>query len=206
MAKTVFVLGAGFSKSAGFPLQSEILSLVTDSLTVGGSHILSEPDLPTQEFRKHRQKIVKFLKRTFPARDPRLEDIFTLLDQAITTHATFGNYSLTELIEIRDSWIRAILFCLHKCSEQHLAKSESIYVRFATWLIRRRIAARLSGDPFSIVSLNWDSLLEDSAFDVIRRLRALKKVDVDYCVYTTPLDENQEIFPHVPSPKQKASG
>jgi hypothetical protein len=206
MAKTVFVLGAGFSKSAGFPLQSEILSLVIDSLFVGGSDILSGPDLPTHEFREHRQQLVGFLRQAFRTRDQRLEDIFTLLDQAITNHATFGAYSLTELIDIRDSWIRAILFCLHKCSEQHLAKTVSIYVRFAAWLIRQRIAAGLGGDPVSIVSLNWDSLLEDSVFYVIRQLGALRQVDVDYCVYTTPLDENSDICPHVPSPKQKASG
>ncbi|MSU59371.1 MAG: hypothetical protein EXS35_14570 [Pedosphaera sp.] len=206
MAKTVFVLGAGFSKSAGFPLQSEILSLVTDSLFVGGSDILSDPDLPAHKFRKHRQQLVEFLRQAFRTRDQRLEDIFTLLDQAITNHATFGTYSLTQLINIRDSWIRAILFCLHKCSEQHLAKTVSIYVRFAAWLIRQRIEAGRGGDPVSIVSLNWDSLLEDSVFYVIRRLAALRQIDIDYCVYTTPLDENPDICPHVPSPKQKASG
>jgi hypothetical protein len=205
MAKTVFILGAGFSKSAGFPLQSEILSLVTDSLSVGGTDILSDPDLPTHKFRAHRHQLVKFLGKAFRTRDQRLEDIFTLLDQAITNHATFGAYSHTQLITIRDSWVRAILFCLHKCSEQHLSKTVSIYVRFAAWLIRQRIAAGLSGDPLGIISLNWDSLLEDSVFYVIHQLRALRKIDIDYCVYTTPLDENPDICPHTPSPKQKAS-
>jgi hypothetical protein len=206
MTKTIFVLGAGFSRVAGFPLQGEILSLVTDSLYVGGSDILSGPDFPTHEFRKQRRQLVAFLRKTFRTQDQRLEDIFTLLDQAIASHATFGGYSLTQLIEIRTSWIRAILFCLHKCSEQHLAKRSSAYVRFAAWLIRKRLKAGINGDPVSILSLNWDSLLEDCVFRVARNLRALRRIDIDYCVYTTPLDDNPDVCPHVPSPKQKATG
>jgi len=206
MAKTVFVLGAGFSKAAGFPLQSEILSLVTDSLFVGGANILSDPDFPTAEFREQRRKLVKFLNQSFRTQDQRLEDIFTLLDQAITNRATFGGYSLTELIQLRDTWIRAILFCLHKCSERHLAKPASDYVRFAAWLIRRRLEAGIGGDGVSAVCLNWDSLLEDSVFQVLRHVRGLKRIDVDYTVYTTPLDPNPAICPHTPSPKQKAAG
>jgi hypothetical protein len=206
MAKTVFVLGAGFSKAAGFPLQSEILSLVTDSLSVGRANILSDPDFPTAEFREQRRKLVEFLNQSFRTKDQRLEDIFTLLDQAITSRATFGGYSLTELIELRDTWIRAILFCLHKCSEQHLAKPASDYVRFAAWLIRKRLEAGIGGDPVSVVCLNWDSLLEDSVFHVLRQVHGLRRIDIDYTVYTTPLDPKPTICPHTPSPKQKAAG
>jgi len=152
------------------------------------------------------KKLIVFLKHAFPSDKQRLEDIFTLLDQAITNRATFAGYSLTQLIEIRDAWIRAILFCLHKCSEQHLAKPASMYVRFAAWLIRQRIEAGIDSDSISVLSLNWDSLVEDSVFHVIREIGALRRIDVDYCVYTTPLDLSPEVCPHTPSPKQKASG
>lgn len=206
MPKRVFVLGAGFSKAANFPLQAELLSLVTDSVFIGGADILSDPDPPTAEFLAHRQQLLAFLDRTFRGGEQRLEDVFTLLDQAIAEHSTFGGYGVMELITIRDQWVRAILFCLHKCSEQHLAEPASIYVRFATWLIRQRVKAGIGGDPVSILSLNWDSLVEDSLFHVIRDLDALGRIDVDYCVYTTPLDENPQICPHTPSPKQRASG
>jgi hypothetical protein len=206
MAKIVFVLGAGFSKSAGFPVQSEILSLVTDSLFVGGSDILSDAGPPTAEFREQRRKLVEFLNQSFLSRDQRLEDIFTLLDQAISNRATFGGYSLTQLIELRDTWIRAILFCLHKCSERHLAKPASDYVRFAAWLIRKRLEAGIGGDPVSVLCLNWDSLVEDSVFHVLRQVHGLRRVDIDYTVYTTPLSSNSAVCPHTPSPKQKAAG
>jgi len=208
MAKTVFVLGAGFSKDAGFPLQSGILSLITDSEFVGLSDISSEPkpDSPTTRFLRERKELIEFLGRVFHPQEQRLEDIFTLLDQSISTRATFAGYKLTDLIRLRDAWVRSILFCLHKRSEEHLAKPASMYVRFAEWLIGERVTAGLEGDPISVVSLNWDSLLEDSLYRVIHRLRALRRVDVDYCVYTTPLDPNPAICPHTPSPKQRASG
>jgi hypothetical protein len=128
-----------------------------------------------------------------------------LLDQAISTRAAFAGYKVTDLIRLRDAWVRSILFCLHKRSEEHLAKPASMYVRFAEWLIGERLAAGLAGDPVSVVSLNWDSLLEDSLYRVIRDLGALGRVDVDYCVYTTPLHPNPAICPHTPSPKQRAA-
>lgn len=208
MAKTVFVLGAGFSKDAGFPLQSEILSMVTESEFVGLSDISSapKPDSPTTKFLREREKLIKFLARVFGPQQQRLEDVFTLLDQAISTRATFAGYKLIELISIRDAWVRAILFCLHKRSEEHLANPASMYVRFAAWLIRQRLAAGRIGDPISVVSLNWDSLVEDSVYHVIRKLGALRRIDIDYCVYTTPLDPKPSICPHTPSPKQKAAG
>src|SRR5438067_988789 len=188
MARRVFVLGAGFSKAANFPLQSEILSLVIDSASISGADILADPDAPTEEFLQQRQQLIEFVARTFRGGEQRLEDVFTLLDQAIAEHSTVAGYGVVELMRIRDTWVRAILFCLHKCSEQHLAQPASIYVRFASWLIRQRLKASLAGDPFSVICLNWDSLLEDSLFHVIRQVNAVGRIDIDYCVYTTPLD------------------
>lgn len=203
MSKTVYVLGAGFSRGAGFPLQSEILELVTDRLLVGDADVLADPAAPTAEFRELRKRLVDFITHAFRSTDQRLEDIFTLLDQAIADRATFASYSHTDLIALRDAWIRGILFCLHKCSERHLAKPQSIYVHFAAWLIRQRLEAGIDGDPLSVLSLNWDSLLEDSIYHVVREVGALGRIEVDYYVRTSPLEAG---CPHTPSPKQKADG
>jgi hypothetical protein len=76
----------------------------------------------------------------------------------------------------------------------------------AAALIEQRIASKITGDPFSIISLNWDSLIEDSIYWVINKVGALRKgkalVDVDYCVHTTPLPKAA----HTASTKQKACG
>lgn len=66
------------------------------------------------------------------------------------------------------------------------------------------MTAGRSADPFSIISLNWDSLIEDSIFWVLRHTNGIRGkralADVDYCVYTVALDDS----PHTASTKQKA--
>src|SRR5436190_21716952 len=94
MPKRAFILGAGFSKAANFPLQAEILSLVTDSVSIGGADILAEPDAPTKGFLEQREQLIEFLARTFPGGEQHLEDVFTLLDQAIAEHSTVAGYGV----------------------------------------------------------------------------------------------------------------
>ena len=77
------------------------------------------------------------------------------------------------------------------------------YDSIARYFILQRIAAGKKGDPFSIISLNWDTLVEDSIFRTIKELKADRRVDVDFCFYTTPLHRDSI---HTPSPKQKAKG
>jgi hypothetical protein len=45
----------------------------------------------------------------------------------------------------------------------------------AAALIEKRIGATISGDPFSIISLNWDSLIEDSIFWVLKQVGAARE-------------------------------
>lgn len=203
MAKHVFVLGAGFSAEARFPQQKELLRQVTEGLTIGSADLLALPDKSTRHFLSLRRRIVDFLGKVFAEPDQPLENVFTLLDEAIAKRTTFAGYSQLQLIELRDWWIRSILFCLHKTSEAHLVHADSPYERLAMWWINERIDAGLENAPLAILSLNWDSLVEDSVFKVLRMTGGLGKADVDYCVYTTPLNPRSW---HMPSPKQKAAG
>ncbi len=211
MGKTVYILGAGFSKPAGFPLQGELLRSVLDEagediLRLSGD-ILSSPETPSDDIRRDRETIRHFTDASFPSREHvQFEDVFTLLDQTILERAHLVKFPENQLREIRSAWIRAILFTLHQTSEQHLKGSNMRHRAIAAALIEQRIAAKISGDPFSIISLNWDSLLEDSIYWVINEVGALRKgkalVDVDYCIYTTPLPKAA----HTASTQQKACG
>jgi hypothetical protein len=211
MGKTVYILGAGFSKPAGFPKQVDLLPDLLNRII--DFEQLSSPDqfIPFD----FSGPILEFLTKSgFVKNDElvfaiTLEDLFTLLDQAITSRNTFVGYNWVDLIKIRDCLIRGVLGLLHGCAHKHIPGSEQRYKLFAANLISKRIKARVEDpkeDPFAIISLNWDSLVEDSLFWVldqaggIRNGRAL--ADVDYCVYTTPLPNS----PHTPSTKQKASG
>ena len=209
MEKTVYILGAGFSKPAGFPLQGDLLRSVLDEagediLRLSGD-ILSAPDAPSDDIRRDREIIRKFTDASFPSREHvQLEDVFTLLDQVILERAHFVKFPEKELREIRSAWVRAILFTLHQTSEQHLKGSNMRHRAIAAALIEQRIGANITGDPFSIISLNWDSLVEDSIYWVLKEVGAFRDgkalADIDYCVYTTPLPKSA----HTASTKQKS--
>jgi hypothetical protein len=205
MGKTVYILGAGFSKTAQFPLQRELLQAVLDDILLLSGDILSPPNALLDGFKKDRELIKEFADTSFPSREHlQFEDVFTLLDEAILERAHFAKYPEKDLREIRSAWIRAILFTLHQISEQHLKGSDMRHRAIAAALIEQRIAATIKGDPFSIISLNWDSLVEDSIYWVLKKTEAFRNgkalADIDSCIYTTPLPKSA----HTPSTKQKA--
>lgn len=202
--KTVYVLGAGFSAGAGLPIQSNVLGNILSRLGYSFSGILaSESEKVFQDSLDRKiNEIQNFIERCFPHPDQSLEDIFTLLDQTIESNGHFRGLSGTELQTIRRTWIEIIVGYFHAVSMGYLQSDKSICQRFIAFLLTQKIEHGQDKDPCSVISLNWDSLLEDSLFEVIRTISADRKADIDYCVYTTPLDDST----HTPSTKQKASG
>ncbi|NQT91624.1 MAG: hypothetical protein HQ559_02600, partial [Lentisphaerae bacterium] len=81
--KTVYVLGAGFSRAAGFPLQAEILQRVR------GLYAVDLPEDVSGQALEDNASTRKFLDGQFGAdQEPTLEDVFTLLDEIIADRAT----------------------------------------------------------------------------------------------------------------------
>jgi hypothetical protein len=225
MRKTVYVLGAGFSKPAGFPLQRELYPKLVKKVFLSSLRVLGDTYLPfyisldvfsflgAAGFINHKNGRLLF--------NLSLEDLFTLLDRVIHDRGTFCGYEWAtrrddpvaaaspsdrpSLIEVRDRLVRSILAILHGCSDTHSKRKHSIFRQFAAFLISRRLAAGQTHDPFSIISLNWDTLLEDSIYRVLADSGGISNntamADVDYCVYTYPLKGS----PHMPSTKQKAA-
>lgn len=199
-SKTVYVLGAGFSRDAGFPLQAKILDR-TDQLSLG---LMDLPPGVYDLFVAAHGPWSEFRRIAFPAAEtPRLEDIFTLLDQTISNRGFFAGYSFEELAKVREALKRSILFVFHAAGEKMDKKAADFYRSVAAYLLERRAVAGQESDPFSIVSLNWDCLLENTIYSCIEQMDAYGKADVDYCCYTTPLSKS---CPHTPSLLQKAKG
>lgn len=204
--KIVYVLGAGFSKPADFPLQAELFSRLVDKVL--------NPEFSSSEFISLdiASSISDFLVKSGFVEDGKLtlnitlEDLFTLLDRTIADRTNFVGLSWLEFIDVRARFIRGILGLLHGCAQDHISGQNATYKHFAATLLKRRIDANQEGDPFSIISLNWDSLIEDSIFWVLQNARGIQNgralADVDYCVYTIPLKNS----PHTTSTKQNASG
>ncbi len=202
--KTVYVLGAGFSAAARIPMQAEILERLLDRISYSFSGIVSTE--VEKEFQEKLsggiEQIREFIESCFPTLDQPLEDIFTLLDQTIQSKGHFAGYGYFELLELRDIWLKLICGLFHAHLAGYLASDANVYQRFAAHLLETRMRDGQQSDPVSVISLNWDSLLEESFFDLLGETGGIRKADIDHCVYTTPLDNSK----HIPSTKQKAAG
>jgi NAD-dependent SIR2 family protein deacetylase len=181
--KRVFVVGAGFSMDAGYPKQSEILKELNKSDD------------------KRDKASMEFVRKLFPdGSEPTLEDLFTLLDQTIETRINCGQYNWKELEEWQSRLNFSILSHFYRCASN--LTNADFYRSVAAEMIKERLLNELTGDPFSIISLNWDTLLEDSIFWCIEKAELIRKIDIDYGCYTTPLEPS----PHVTSLRQKSEG
>lgn len=196
--KTVYVMGAGFSREAGFPLQAEIL----DRILRFQIDIMHAPRHAVETFGPAQTRVAEFIGRVFgTSQRPPLEDVFTLLDQTIARREYCSGYSWGELETIRDALKRAVLFVFHQAGLDVPDDARRFYDALSVYLLTRRVAPRRRDSPFSIVLLNWDSLLEDSLCRVIEGLHGQRRADIDYCCPTNPIGAS---CPHTPSLMQEA--
>ena len=194
--KTVYIIGAGYSCDAYFPRQSEILPRV---------YRLNE-DISGAP--------VKFITSVFGKKYfPSLEDIYTLLNQAISKRDNIGGYTFIELDSIRNALTKAIIYVIQSCSDQFtyyssgkwemisdiqmkknydlsIKRSFFFYRTNAAYFIAERLKKGIESDPFSIISLNWDTLIEDFIYWCKPFIRNKFKIDVDYCCYTNNLTKD----------------
>ncbi len=190
-SKIVYVLGAGFSREAALPLQGEILGRVTGRYAAEPGGYPPDPDL---------RKVLEGLAGRGAV--PTIEDLFTLLDQTTSQKQSFLGLSWKRLENARRALMHEVLILIHEATERAGDDAATFYWRLACHLVERRLQDP-KGDPISIISLNWDCVLENSVYHCAREAGAVGKIDVDYCCYTTPLGP---ACPHTPSILQRAKG
>lgn len=200
--KTVLFLGAGFSSDAGFPLQSSILKRVMDASRFS---LMDVPANALDQFLAMNQpQVEEFISRAFPDSPlPPLEDVFTLLDLAVARRLHCFGYSCDKLQSARDALKRAIMFVFHAAHQSVGASALGVYRSIAAYLLELRISVGQERDVLSVISTNWDCLLEDCIYWCLRQTGRLDRADIDYCCYTTPLGK---LPVHIPSVLQKARG
>lgn len=203
--KTVYILGAGFSNDAGFPLQGQILQTIFSyDLNILSGDNRDEFLRISEIFLPAITRVKNFLTKIYPPNTiPPLEDCFTLLDQTISERGHCAGYSWKDLEDVRASLNWVILFVFHERIKHMQAKAAEFYRRIAAHWILERVDGGIEKDRLSIISLNWDSLVEESVYWCIENVKALGKIDIDYCCYTTPLGSS---CPHTSSILQKAKG
>ena len=203
----VYILGAGFSYDAGVPLQSEILGSIRQFEPIEyykNKEIMDLSSLLSERFLTAQSKIFDFIGKIFQQEvpNPRLEDVFTLIDQNIQRRSYCVGCDWQELEVVRSALLNAIVVLFHTYESRVSPEAQEFYRLVAGYFVEERVNAGQKGHPFSIISLNWDCVLENAIYWFLEQCGG-NKVDIDYCCYTTPLEGTSR---HTPSINQKAVG
>lgn len=175
--KTVYVLGAGFSIDAGAPLQSNIVEDIF-KLHTSNTNIFKEGQIT--EFKDFLTKTL-YIQEELHSKIP-LEDIFTPLDRCLTDNISFRDLNVDEIKKKRELIYHLIGITL----KDKLENVNKEYVdTFAQHLFehckRRKDKNYKTIDNVSVISTNWDILLDNSIKKIIRR--SGENAVVDYCCY-----------------------
>jgi hypothetical protein len=195
--KKLYVLGAGSSYEAGVPLQAGILKAVREL------DLASLPFAVTGGLESLQSDVIEFIDRVFLTSTPSLEDVFTLLDQAIIQRDSCWGFSWQDLARIRDWLNRAVMLLLHQSVDNMSPDARAFFRGIASIILAERIAPGQKADPVSVISLNWDYVVEDAIYGCIAEAGVRGAVDIDYCCYTSPISASDD---HRPSITQKAYG
>jgi len=199
--KVVYVLGAGFSIPAGAPPQADILGEIFDL----GDH--------DQRIAAAKTRLRRFLLKDLhvnkeDATKVALEDIYTPIDRCIADGTSLRGRPHIQVQKLRGEIGYLISQAIAERVSNRLSTEQgsSAYIdRFAEYLVglaaHKATLAKGSNDataakqydPFSIICLNWDILLDNALHNALLREHAGSgDYDpfgvVDYCCYISSLN------------------
>ena len=178
--KYVFIMGAGASKDDNLPIQDEILTKILKQefafKNKEGSHI--------KEYKKVSNEIKSLLKNVFTGNKAKdnisLENIFNVLETAISKNENIGNIQIEKIKQYYDSLLKGIMFATltdAKLKEHNIfnKKSKSPYT-----MLGKKIYEGCKNQKeinLSFITFNYDICLdrvllsmynenEDKSFDV----------------------------------------
>jgi hypothetical protein len=187
MDKTLYILGAGFSIEAGAPSQEKLMGKIFQIHSDTPSVFEMDAIKKFKIFLTETLNIPEAFYHNIP-----LEDIFTPIDRALLDNTAFRNLSIIELKEIRN----IIYYLISKTLDVLLRNSEKEYIdNFAKYIVEE-CSVRANNkyreyDNISILSTNWDILLDNSIKSFIESNSELKGV-VDYCCYISSYNKDDE--------------
>lgn len=188
--KTVYILGAGFSKPAGAPLQFE---LVEDIINLRNENF-HQQDIILKKLNKFENFIENQLyidKTNF--NKVTLEDVFTPIDRCIIDNVSYRGLLPKNLKSLREDIYNLIVVAL----KERLDKNDNKrYIDdFAEIIVReaQKRVGNIKSDTISILSTNWDILLDNSLNNAIGIVNQKdNQIDgvVDYCCHVSSYDEH----------------
>ncbi|MFM5616776.1 hypothetical protein ACET7O_12595 [Aeromonas veronii] len=186
MDKTVYILGAGFSVEAGAPTQA---SIIKEAFRIENSNTGSFKQKEFTIFKDFLSKQLNMPDELFP--EVELEDIFTPLDRCLSDSSQYRGIGLDQIMEIR----QAVFYVVGKTIQVLLDETQSSkqYIDdFAKYLVQKSSIRANNNyrqkDPVSVISTNWDILLDNSVYKAIAGNNDYDAV-VDYCCYISSKDE-----------------
>jgi len=111
-----------------------------------------------------------------------LEDIFTILDKAFVSNEHIQGYDTSKIIQLREDFVLCIIRLFVKSSLSYEFNDDT-YINFLRKLMDRRIDSGQQGDPLSIITLNWDFIIDKYFYEITKRDDKYNKLRLDYCVY-----------------------
>jgi NAD-dependent SIR2 family protein deacetylase len=188
MKKTVYILGAGFSMDAGAPSQSGLSKAIFELKNLLNSNENKKLISYFETLEDFLTNQLNISKEQFPSVP--LEDIFTPIDRCIVDRISFKGIEPQRLEETRERIYTLIILALR----QKLIDSDNGYIQdFANHLVvKSQTRLETGDDPVSVITTNWDILLDNALQDNLNLLR--KPTEdfagvVDYCCYVSSLDE-----------------
>lgn len=160
---------------------------------------------------KARQDLIAFLDRSLRINEKQfktmsLEDIYTPIDRCIAQGINFKGKNVSQLLQIRDNLGYLISCAVAQAIQSAQQSPGTDYIRaFANYAVRKtsgRVALAATAshsrlvklhDPISIISLNWDILLDNAVYQSLLQHDS-RKGDydpfgvVDYCCYASSLE------------------
>ncbi len=196
MDKTVYVLGAGFSVSAGLPTQNELTKEIFNPQFADDKKysLLQYSLFETQT------KLLDLLKNEFGIDGNNefslsLEDIYTALDRCIQENSNFRYFHPEELLQVRQTLDAVLILALK--SKSKLSKNSDYIKKFAKHLIESsltRVAKFRKHDPISVITTNWDILLD---LALREQLKINNNGVIDYMCYVSSLRDDPTIKPGI---------
>jgi len=188
-SKTLFFLGAGFSKDAGAPLQSEILNKI---ITFDADKLINDhPRRYSQPGKlKELESINTFINDNFlvDINNADLEDIYTPIDRCIIDGVSFKGKSPEELVDIRNKLNSLIALIM---DEQLTYRVSDEYVKkFAEYIVNVN-RSRTNGDKAVLITSNWDILIDNRISGFINGSGDV----VDYCCHYTHYNDSKSFPP-----------
>lgn len=184
--KNRFILGCFLLENFGDALQKNILSESVENIQI--SDTLSE-------VRKYKAELYEMAATLQIS----LEDIFTIFDKIELQREHWRSYTDIKVMEVYDALKICIIYTV--CFQMEQIEIRPVYEKFAKILIDKRIRVGLRQDKMSVITLNWDTMLEQELYK--QCVLCEKRIMPDYCFYSYPF-ENMEQW--IPSTLLKAKG